>query len=205
MPTAALIALPLVGLAPQTARDVWIWLSLALLLVTFGILLKILRHLEQPGISPKLEPLLFGFGLLFPAVAANFHVDQTIILFFCLFTLSLFGLIKHKPWLAGVALGLAFGLKTTGIALWFLFLAQRRWRALAWGISSVVVIILVTWPWIGLNTWWAYLQAAARVTNSPTKTVTAYQTTAGFFAHLFRFDRSGIRFLLFIGLFWPRG
>jgi hypothetical protein len=85
-------------------------------------------------------------------------------------------------------LGLAFILKTMGLSLWLLLLVQRRWQTLAWGVGVITGLALVSLPWIGLATWRAYFQTAWNFAGSPTVAVTAYQTTAGFFSHLFRFD-----------------
>ncbi|MBI1880351.1 MAG: DUF2029 domain-containing protein [Chloroflexi bacterium] len=188
LPTASLIALPFTFLPPQVARATWIWFNLLMLLLGLGLLLITHNRANQKRGQPLWWWVFIAFAFIFPAVAANFRIGQSIILFFGLFALALFGLVKRQERLAGLALGLAFILKTTGLSLWLLLLVQRRWRALAWGIGLIGVIFLISLPWIGLATWAAYFQAAWIVTSGSTVAVTAYQTTAGFFAHLFHFD-----------------
>lgn len=188
LPTVSLLALPLVGLPPQTAHRAWNWLSLACLLAGLGLLLQTLRQTTRHVDRPLVWAALLALAFVFPPVAANFHEDQALIFFFMLFTVVGWGAASRREGPAGLALGAALILKTTGVALWFLPLVQRRRRLLAAGLGLIAVIFTFSLPWLGPATWLAYLQAAARVTGSPLKAVTAYQTTAGFFSHLFRFD-----------------
>jgi hypothetical protein len=188
LPTVSLIALPFTFLPPQAARTAWIWFNFFILLLALGLLMTTLSRANQTGTQPLWWGGFIAFALIFPPVVANLRIGQSFILFFGLFVLAYFGLVNRQDRLAGLALGLAFILKTAGLSLWLLLLAQRRWHALAWGIGLIVVTFLLSLPWIGLATWGAYFQAAWTVTGSPTVAVTAYQTTAGFFAHLFRFD-----------------
>ncbi len=159
-----------------------------------------LRHPAQP--RPALWLSLVAFAFLFPPLAANFHEDQAIIFFFGLFIVVLWGLVKQREAIAGAALGLALILKTTGLSLWWLLLLQRRWRALIWGVGTAAVVALATLPWIGLDTWLVYLRAAGSVTGGPVKAITAYQTSAGFFTHLFVYDPTWNPYPLF---HWPTG
>jgi hypothetical protein len=188
LPTVSLIALPFTFLPPQAARTAWIWFNFFILLLALGLLMTTLSRANQTGTQPLWWGGFIAFALIFPPVVANLRIGQSFILFFGLFVLAYFGLVNRQDRLAGLALGLAFILKTAGLSLWLLLLAQRRWHALAWGIALIVVTFLLSLPWIGLDTWGAYFQAVWTVTGSPTVAVTAYQTTAGFFAHLFRFD-----------------
>ncbi len=188
LPTVSLVAMPLIFMPPQAARDVWTWLNFFVLLAALGLLTAVFRQPDQAQQPAPRWLTLAALAFMFPPVAANFHEDQAIILFFCLFVIALWSLIKGQDWLAGTALGLAFILKTTGFSLWLLLLVHRRWKAVAWGGIAVVAVLALSLPWIGLDTWQAYLRAVGDVTNSPIRAVTAYQTTAGFFTHLFHFD-----------------
>ncbi len=188
LPTVSWIMLPLAGLPPVTARDVWTWAMAGLFLVSLGLLLYALPQSHRQKPSLIIWSGLVSLALIFPGSAANFHEDQTIILFFFLFVLTLLGIVHGYNGLAGSALGVAFVLKTTGAALWLFFLVRRQWLSLAWGIGLMALIVIASLPWIGVETWRSYIQAVIRVSDSPIKTVTAYQTTAGFFEHLFRYD-----------------
>lgn len=188
LPTASLIVLPFSALPPLAARDSWIWFNLLLLLSGLGFLIATGYILNQRQTAWPFWLIFVAFAFIFPPVAANLFIGQSIILFFCLLSIALFGLISRRDELAGLALGLTFVLKTVGTPLWLLLLLRRRWKALGWGIGTMLVVILSSLPWIGLETWWAYVQAVRRVSGGMTMTVSAYQTTAGLFAHLFYFD-----------------
>ncbi|MDX1524412.1 MAG: glycosyltransferase family 87 protein, partial [Anaerolineae bacterium] len=137
LPTMALLALPLVWLPAPAAHQVWLGLHFLYLLLAVGGLILILRRVNHGQNQPNLWLLLATVSFLFPGVAANFYVSQTILLFFLLFVVALWGLVTDRAWLAGIALGLALGLKTTGVSLWLLLLIQGRWRALGWGLATV--------------------------------------------------------------------
>jgi len=188
LPTVSLLALPFTFLQPQPARELWIWFNLFILLAGLGLLVTTYAQLDQSKARFSLWLTFIAFSFIFPPVAANFLAGQSIILFFGLFVLTLFGLVNRQDWLVGLTLGLALILKTTGLPLWLLLIVHRRWQALGWGIATTASIALVSLPWIGIDTWWAYLQAIWNITGGPISAVTAYQTTYGFFTHLFRFD-----------------
>ncbi|MEM7344889.1 MAG: glycosyltransferase family 87 protein [Chloroflexota bacterium] len=203
LPTQSLIMAPLVRFSPIPARDLWLWFSLIFLFGGIGMLIwsdqrvenfapkgrmafSFFEHRTQQRISFYL--IFASLSFLFPAVAANFFIGQTIILFFFLLSVTFFGVVTDRNEIAGVALGLTFMLKFLGLPLWFLFLLHGRWRALGWGIGTITLIFLITLPLITWQTWLAFLEAAWTVTGGATRAVPAYQTTAGFFTHLFLFD-----------------
>lgn len=188
LPTVSWLMLPLIWLPPQTARNVWTWSMAGLFLATLGLLVYIMYQQNGQRPQPLLWSAFVSLALIFPGTAANFHEDQTLIFFFFLFGVSFWGVIQQNQALAGSALGLAFILKTTGAALWLFFFVRRQGSALIWGGGTVLAIFLLSLPWIGSETWLMYAQEVGRVSNSPIKAVTAYQTTAGLFEHLFRFD-----------------
>lgn len=186
LPTLALLTVPLVGLPAQLARDVWIWLNFVLLggaVVWLGASLPGRLTGEQRGAI-----LVFSLLSVAPALSANFQVGQVYVLLLLGYVLALWGLLRERPGVVGLALGLALVFKTSGLAFWLLLLVQRRWWALAWGGLTVLLTILLSLPWIGLDTWLAYPQAVGQFGNSGARAVTAYQATPNFFAHLFLFD-----------------
>ena len=193
LPTFSLITLPLVGFSPQTARDIWIGLNLLFLLLSIYLIAVALDQLPNQTLFERPSKQTFGlllaaFTLLFPPTAANFRVGQAYIFLLLLFSLTLWGLITEQAWLIGLSLGLAFVLKATGWPLWLLLLLERRWKALGWGLGTIIAVALLSLPWIGLSIWQAFPQATWEATHSPLVTVTAYQTTFSFLNHLFRFD-----------------
>ncbi|MCB0155191.1 MAG: DUF2029 domain-containing protein [Anaerolineae bacterium] len=186
LPTLALLTVPLVWLPAQLARDVWIWLNFVILagaVVWLGASLPGRLTGEWRG-----GILAISLLTLAPALSANFQVGQVYVLLLLCYVLALRGLLRERPWLVGLAFGLALVFKTSGLAFWLLLLGQRRWRALAWGGLTVLLTVLLSLPWIGLDTWLAYPQAVRQFGNSGARAVTAYQATPNFFAHLFLFD-----------------
>lgn len=184
LPTLSLLTLPFVGMTPQAARDSWIWLNLLTLVGSLGVLAA-LKARPSPGTG---WALLLAVIAVTPALAANFRVGQVYTLLLFLFALTLFGLVTQREWLAGVVLGLALVLKTGGLLFWLLLVTHKKWRALGWGVATILLIVLGSLPWIGLETWLAYPRAVWNFSNRGAISVTAYQTTAGLFTHLFQFE-----------------
>ncbi|HYF64084.1 MAG TPA: glycosyltransferase family 87 protein [Herpetosiphonaceae bacterium] len=187
LPTVTLLALPLAGLEPQPARDVWITACLPLLLGALALL-----ALGPPPEGRRLPAAAWwyfaAFALMLPATRANFRIGQAYIVLLLLFALALFGLYREQDWLAGIALGAAFMLKSSGLPLWLGLALAGRWRALGWGAATCALIFGLSLPWIGLESWLAYPAALRRATSAQTLGVTAYQNTQGFFNHLLRYD-----------------
>jgi hypothetical protein len=177
IPTVAWVALPLIGLSLQAARDSWIWLNLAFLLISLALILITVRHL-QPAELP-LTPFAVGLflaALLAPPVHENFRIGQAFLFFLIFYGLAFYGLVTGRDWLLGMALGLMMVLKTVGIFLWL------------WGGGTILAVMVGSLPWIGLDTWLAYGRAIADFGRSPSLAVTAFQTTTSFFNHLFYSD-----------------
>lgn len=187
VPAVAWLMLPLAWLPPQTARDSWIWLNVLFL----GLMMALLPTVRPQAWQPAQQNgsfLLLGLILLCPAVAANFRLGQGFIFFTLLYLLCLLGVLRRRDGPAGVSLGVGFGLKTVGIFLWLFPLLQKRWLMLAITIATLFGIVLLGWPWIGGEVWLAYGRAILNFSGSASLAVTPYQTTAGFFSHLFRPD-----------------
>ena len=187
MPTVALLALPLAGLPPQVARNVWLAVSLAALLATCCVLVGV-----GVGLGQSLERsgwiLLVGLIALLPAVGANLAVGQTYLVLGGLLALALLGLVYQWDWFVGGPLGLAFILKTSGLFLWLAPLLHRRWRALLWGGGVMLILAAISLPWLGFETWLAYPTAVSAFSRRGALAVPAYQTTTGLLTHLFSYD-----------------
>lgn len=188
LPTEALVAAPVAFLPLPLARAAWLWGNVALLAGAVSLLIASLYRLQPDRPQPALWLLLAALAFVFPPVFPNFFLGQAYILLLALFSLALYGLVSRRGGLAGLGLGLAFILKSSGLPLWLLLLLQRRWPALAWGIATMLLVTLVSLPWLGLEIWLLYPGVAWGVADGPILSVTAYQTTLSFFNHLFRFD-----------------
>lgn len=186
-PTMSLILLPLAGLPPPTARLAWILFSLVCLV---GGLVVLGRALAQPWLwGLWVTPL----ALLYAPVSETIRLGQAYLLLFFLLSLFVWALVRWPPRrrtsaTAGISLGLLLILKTTGVWLWPLLAAARRWSILGWGMLTAGVIALVTLPWTGSTAWRTYLSLVPTLAGKPERTVTAYQTLASLAGHLFDFD-----------------
>jgi hypothetical protein len=208
-PTMSLLMLPLVALAPQTARLIWSLLGLALLLSGLVLLARGLDLPARWGLW-ALPP-----ALLYAPVTENLQAGQVYLLMFWLLCAVFWALARsgdrrsttddperdavvyrvcsvasvRKPDLiAGFALGLMLILKVAGAWLWPLLLAAGRWRALAWASVCVVGFALMTLPLIGVSAWRSFFALLPQAPADPRRTVTAYQTVTSLFGHLLDYD-----------------
>jgi hypothetical protein len=85
---------------------------------------------------------------------------------------------------AGIFLGFAFALKSTGLPLLLLLIVMRRWRAIQTFVLVLVATVGVTALMVDADIWWRYPVAVNEFVNRPSGSATAYQTTLGFFRRL---------------------
>jgi hypothetical protein len=209
-PTMSLLMLPLVGLTPQTARLIWTVLGVVLLLGGLMLLARGLALRARWGLWAM--PL----ALLYAPVTENLQAGQVYLLLFFLLCAAFWGLAQPKlagrrqqvadaneptagslrlatcnlrpDMVAGLALGLMLALKLAGAWLWPPLLAAGRWRALAWAGVVVGGLALISLPFIGVSAWRSFFALLPDSLADPRRTVTAYQTVAGLFGHLFDYD-----------------
>lgn len=181
-PTTALLLLPLAGLDYAWARIIWTLVGLACLAgAVFWIFSERgLRGVWVPGFS--------AFVLLYQPLYANSAQGQVYVLILFLLVTAWHGYRHGRAWLLGAAIGLMLILKTAGLLLWILLLMQRRWRALAWGGATTLLVGLGSLPWLGTDAWRNYFRFLPRLSAQPEMAVTAYQTQLGFFRHFFTLD-----------------
>jgi hypothetical protein len=184
-PSLAVACLPFAYLSVYVARQLWIALSILCLAISLGLICVQFRWVLQPWAVAGMSALLF--------LAAPTR-EQTALgqIYACLLLLHVVGwraYIRQKDSLAGVALGFALALKLSGWPIGFLMLAQRRWRAALWAFATATAISLASLPWVGIDAWRVFLfRALPHTLRSPTAALTAYQDTASFWQHLFRYD-----------------
>jgi len=103
--------------------------------------------------------------------------------------LALYSLARGRQGLAGASLGFMFLLKLAGWPVWLMLAQRRHWRALAAIGLSAAALAAVSLPWVRLDTWLFYLTSVLpRWAQTPIAVVPAYQTVAGFWQHLLRYD-----------------
>ena len=193
-PTVALLALPVAFLSPDAARALWLWGNLGALIAGVALLHANGFNASSLHGTNQHAPWLFRFPILLttfllviPPLTRNFELGQAYLVLLFLLAAAVYGFERQNDRLAGIALGLAFGLKSAGALLWLALIAQRRWRALAWGVGTFACLALFSLPWIGLDTWAAYPATVINTSGEPILTATAYQSVPGLFSHLFQY------------------
>lgn len=181
-PTTALLFLPLSKFDYITARITLTIFNLILLIITFLIIVKSLN------LSGKWIPVGIIITLCFQPLYANFAYAQAYVLIFFLLVLSWQAYIINNEKLLGVLLGGMLIIKTAGVILFILLLVQKKWRGIIYGVTSVVLLFLITLPFVGFNSWIVYFQTLINYSASPELSVTAYQAIHSFFYHLTFFD-----------------
>lgn len=181
-PTVALLLLPVAGFDHGTARRVLTAVSLLALAAALYLLLD--------GLAPRgpFALALVAVVLIFQPIFANFSFGQVYALLLALLAVAWHGYRRRQPAVLGVALGAMIVFKVAGALLPLLLLAQRRWRALAWAVASVLAVGLSSLPWLGVDAWRAYAGRLRDLGSRPELSVTAYQTQLGFIRHLLAFD-----------------
>jgi hypothetical protein len=181
-PTMPLVALPLLPLAVDGRAAMWTAANVAALLAAAWLVLRRLPHLRT-------RPLLVSAGLVAFILSAPFAVNVgrgQLYLLMLLFLALVFAFPNGR---GGLGLALTFALKVAGWPVWLVLAVRREWPTLAWAVGLIAVGFVVTLPLVSVDTWLHYWTVvvpgwAAR----PEAGVTAFQTVAGSFQHLFRRD-----------------
>ncbi len=183
MPTTSLIMLPLVKFDYSTARIIWTIFNFIILFAAVSFLIRKFNYKEF------WVPLILILFLAYQPLYANFSFGQAYILIFCLLIVAWYAYVSGNEKLLGIAIGLIFILKSTSFIFWLLLLVQRRWRSLVWGFAAILIIILLSLPWIGFDAWQTYAGKITGFVSNPSLSVTAYQTIHSFFHHLTTFSK----------------
>lgn len=183
-PTAAMLLLPLSWAGYATARTIWIALSLLLLAVSLAVIVY------ETKLRGPFAPLFLAVALASQPLMVNVRQGQAYILLLALTVPAWVGVRRHHNALAGVPIGAMLVLKTAGVMLPILFLARRRGQALVWGALTGLGLIALSFVWVSVSTWRAYLTALMRIRSEPDLSVTAYQSSTALFHHFFVFDAS---------------
>lgn len=183
MPTTSLIMLPLVKFDYSTARIIWTIFNFIILFAAVSFLIRKFSYKEF------WVPLILILFLAYQPLYANFSFGQAYILIFCLLIVAWYAYVSGNEKLLGIAIGLIFILKSTSFIFWLFLLVQRRWRSLVWGFAAMLIIILLSLPWIGFDAWQTYAGKITGFVSNPSLSVTAYQTIHSFFHHLTTFSK----------------
>lgn len=135
-PFSALPFLPLTYCAPLTAKHVWIILNLGLLAAVAGLLHSL------TGLLWRRIGLLTVLNL---SMHRNLTYGQYYIVLLFLLSLALWFYVREKRVMAGVLIGIAFGLKIFPVFFLLYFARKRDWRTtlglVGGGIAAALVCV----------------------------------------------------------------
>lgn len=176
-PSMAFAAAPLAFLPHRPARTLWILGSIAVLALASYVLVTRLAFSEPRTV------FLLAVLLLSPSVFANILDGQIYLALVALFVGATVAMLSGRDLIAGILLGIALALKSSGAPLLLLLVALRRWRAagaavITFGALAGLVVIAA-----GPAIWLRYPAYVFEFLARPASSVTAYQTTRGFVRH----------------------
>lgn len=177
-PTAVLAALPLAGLDYPAARMAWTVFSLLGWLLAVAWLTRTLR------LDGLWAPAFLSVAAVFQPATENLAHGQFHVLVLLLVLLAWQGDRGERPRVTGKALGAALALKAAGGVFWLLLIRRSRWRALAWGVATVLALAGLATFLLGAGVWPAFLDRAGDTAASGSLSVTAYQTVPGLLRRL---------------------
>ncbi len=152
-PASVMIALPLGHLSYRDAHLLWNLISFTLFLVSLAI---IWRELKFP-LSPWSLLATVGLILLFHPLYLHLHQGQLNILVLFFITLAWWADRHDRVGWAGVALGVAAGLKLYPMFLFTYFLFTGRWRGLVTGPAAFLAVNGVAWMVLGGEAFRTYI------------------------------------------------
>lgn len=177
LPTISFLLLPLTSFDQMTARIIWTVFNFTILIIALFFLIHKLQF------EARLLPAVIIFVLLFQPLYANFAFGQAYVVVFFLLVFSWYAYISGKEALLGFLIGFLFIFKFAGLILWILLALQKKWKSLIWSVGTILFFILLSLPWVGVNSYQTNFYRIANSLSDPTLTVTAYQSINSFFYH----------------------
>ena len=148
-PFSTLAIWPLTGLAPLTAKHIWILLNLAFL-VPIGWMLRSLTGLSYQRVALVL-------ALSFP-LHRNLEYGQYYVLLLLLIVGACCAYLRGFRALAGVLVALAAACKIFPVLFFIFFLQRRSWRSLVGGAITAVIAAVISVAVFGWNVHRTYLR-----------------------------------------------
>ena len=140
-PLVILPLIPLAGLPPQSAKQVWLALNLIFLAASLWILSK----LSRAPIAALIVLAMAGYNTL----AGNFVLGQWYVFLLLLLTIGCALLLADRDWSAGAVFGAIFMLKLYAGPLLVYLAWKRRWRAVAGMLLACAALAAISISWFG--------------------------------------------------------
>lgn len=147
-PFSTLAMWPLAGLAPLTAKHIWILLNLVLL-VPICWMLRSMTRLSYQRIA-------LAFSLSIP-LYRNLQFGQFYVLLLLLIVAACWAYLRGHRARAGVLVAIAAACKIFPVLFFVFFLQRRDWRALTWGAITGLAAACVSIAVFGWNMHHTYL------------------------------------------------
>jgi len=151
-PTLAALGRPLAALSPKRAQVVWDWLSLVAMALAATLALACVDRSGRASLIPVVILLL----LLLP-VRNNLHMGQVNPLVLVPVAAACLAYLRGWDRTAGAALAVAALIKLVPVVLLLLWVARRRYRAVAaflvTGLAGALLVALA----VGLDRWLGFL------------------------------------------------
>ncbi len=148
-PFSTLAMWPLTGLAPLTAKHLWILLNLAFL-IPIGWMLRSMTRLSYQRVA-------LVFALSFP-LHRNLSYGQFYVLLLLLIVAACWAYLRGFRALAGVLVAVAAACKIFPILFFIFFLQRRDWRTMAWGAVTGLSAAALSIAVFGRNVHRTYLR-----------------------------------------------
>lgn len=190
-PVASLVLLPVAGLDITTARRAWLAVEVALLIVSWLLLVAAIPALRSPPLALGLLALVLAWTPL----GVDVLMGQVYVPLLALHAAALLTLRSGRgrgsgSLGAGIALGAAAAAKLAAIPWLIALLVRGERRLVIAAVATAVVLAALTLGFAGLDGWRAFAASAWHdlTADRPSLAVTAYQSTAGLLRHLLALD-----------------
>jgi hypothetical protein len=185
-PMMSLLALPVAGLDLQTARRLWLAVDMLLVVVTLVALFAALPVVR----SPPRALLVIGLALWWAPLRETIGLGQAYALMLALQAIALWAAVGGRPAVTGLTVGLAVATKLAAVPLLLVLAVRGSVRSVAVAVATILALAVLTIGFAGADGWLGFGRALVEDAVHPpaSLSVTAYQSTTGFFGHLLTVD-----------------
>ena len=177
-PIMGFFFLPLAEMSYDGARRLTSAVALAALI---GAGFLIMAELRIPSAWRAI-----GFTGIFisPTTLSNLEHAQVYPIILLLLVLAWRAWRRNAEGTGGALIGVAVAFKSAGLFLGPLMILERRWKALIGAATAIALLMVVTFPYVGVDGWAAYLQSAAGLMGRPGLSSAGYLSVTSFARNL---------------------